>query len=739
MSVAVSMFGSAVQMTESCTRFRTPRLRDIAACLVVALFLALPDTTANATTTITGAEDTNAPLVVTPDTDPLVTPFDTAGIYAVGFIQRMPVSKTIARVTIGDFASSDACTTPAEVRLSVLEEPSGTFEGGSPLQLALSSDVALPADLGEVTFDLPTSVTLVKGKAYLFRITGDSTACRSARQRTWAHNGGQVDNGPDPCAGRPRLDVGMSGLPMRLWHSAGESDRVEECAGAQTFDPTMPTGWLLTTRSGGSRGIVSWQLPAGNAVPATGCSSFQGAGVHWVFWKTIESSGTTYDKWVCQWTQFTAPNATVSDGWYHGAPWVGARDGRPRDIYLRLDTIDYGVLLERYVPQLRYHFAESYRADSAWIATLPLPPFSGDADESNNLERESGAILAAADPLLGYPQLSLDMLPGRAATGELYPSGGPALDSDRIDFRNDSYQDDAAAMHANSGLANRVYARAVQGADGKLWLQYWFFYYYNEGILGFGDHEADWEMIQIGLKADLTPDIATYAQHSGTETCLWERVPKYNGPSGTAPVVFVELGSHASRFYADPVASYDAESGGERVRPTIEREIGNAEPGWANWRGRWGGSVTEINSPGEQSGPKWDDPTVFSTEGGCPAQASGAVTARRRSTAAVRWPHKRTPPAPRLTAKRSGQHVLIRFRYSRRQWKRLPRKAGLVLAVRGSTKKSLPRSVIFRIRHRAGRRQLALPLSASPYVVQGQTLTRAGAQSRPVAVPLHSP
>jgi hypothetical protein len=53
------------------------------------------------------------------------------------------------------------------------------------------------------------------------------------------------------------------------------------------------------------------------------------------------------------------------------------------------------------VPQLRYHFAESYRADSAWTAALPLPPISGDADRSNNLERQNGAILAAADAVFG--------------------------------------------------------------------------------------------------------------------------------------------------------------------------------------------------------------------------------------------------------------------------------------------------------------------------------------------------
>jgi hypothetical protein len=60
-------------------------------------------------------------------------------------------------------------------------------------------------------------------------------------------------------------------------------------------------------------------------------------------------------------------------------------------------------LAERYRPQLRYHFAEVYRADSAKTATLPLLFSDSDPDNSNNLERENGAILAAANPFLGYP------------------------------------------------------------------------------------------------------------------------------------------------------------------------------------------------------------------------------------------------------------------------------------------------------------------------------------------------
>jgi hypothetical protein len=197
--------------------------------------------------------------------------------------------------------------------------------------------------------------------------------------------------------------------------------------------------------------------------------------------------------------------------------------------------------------------------------------------------------------------------------------------------------------------------------------------------------------------------------------------------------VFVGLGAHTSEFWPSLVESYAAESGSERVRPTIEQQIGDVAPGWANWRGRWGGSeVQTISSPGKQ-GAKWDNPTGFNDSAGpCPVQASGAVTARSGALPRLRVPSTRRLPAPRLTAKRSGHRAVIRYRFTQRQWNRLPRRAGLVLAVRGNKRGSLPRNVLFQLHRRTGRRLLGLPQSRGPYLVLGQTLGVSGAQSRPV-------
>ena len=67
-----------------------------------------------------------------------------------------------------------------------------------------------------------------------------------------------------------------------------------------------------------------------------------------------------------------------------------------------------------------------------------------------------------------------------------------------------------------------MYGHAVVDSKNDLWLQYWFWYFYNDynligSFLKAGLHEGDWEMIQIRLR-DETPDLAIYAQHATAET-----------------------------------------------------------------------------------------------------------------------------------------------------------------------------------------------------------------------------
>ena len=102
------------------------------------------------------------------------------------------------------------------------------------------------------------------------------------------------------------------------------------------------------------------------------------------------------------------------------------------------------------------------------------------------------------------------------------------------------------------GTPTTSYAHVVTeaGKPGKLALQYWFYYAFNDFN---NKHESDWEMIQLmfdaGSAADAlktSPIEVGYSQHSGAERAAWDdsKLEK----QGTHPVVYAAAGSHANFF-----------------------------------------------------------------------------------------------------------------------------------------------------------------------------------------------
>ena len=104
------------------------------------------------------------------------------------------------------------------------------------------------------------------------------------------------------------------------------------------------------------------------------------------------------------------------------------------------------------------------------------------------------------------------------------------------------------------GLPSVAYAHITTeaGVPGKLALEYWFYYYFNDFN---NKHESDWEGIQLVFDADSVgealgtePTEVGYAQHEGGERAGWddEKLEKV----GDHPVVYPAAGSHAS-YYTD--------------------------------------------------------------------------------------------------------------------------------------------------------------------------------------------
>ena len=152
-----------------------------------------------------------------------------------------------------------------------------------------------------------------------------------------------------------------------------------------------------------------------------------------------------------------------------------------------------------------------------------------------------------------------------------------------------------------------VYAHVSteHGFPGKLALQYWFFYVFNDWN---NLHEGDWEMIQLVFDASTpaqalqrTPVEVGYSQHEGAERAAWDD-DKLERVDGTHPVVHPAAGSHAN-FYGEAlylgssaeqgVGCDDTRGPTFDVRPAV-RTIPSDQTRartyfpWIAFEGRWG-------------------------------------------------------------------------------------------------------------------------------------------------------
>ena len=149
------------------------------------------------------------------------------------------------------------------------------------------------------------------------------------------------------------------------------------------------------------------------------------------------------------------------------------------------------------------------------------------------------------------------------------------------------------------------YWRAVDG--GRLrWCQFWTFWLYNPKVYaGFGAHEGDWEMVQLGcsdLEGD-RPILMTFSQHSGGAKREYWSVELHDG----RPVVYVARDSHA--LYPTPMRDVtdQADGAGEQL-DVYWHEFG----AWSDWPGRWGNSD---NSPSALSGRRaWQAPHAYHSQ-----------------------------------------------------------------------------------------------------------------------------
>ena len=167
---------------------------------------------------------------------------------------------------------------------------------------------------------------------------------------------------------------------------------------------------------------------------------------------------------------------------------------------------------------------------------------------------------------------------------------------------------------------------------GKLAVQYWFFYTFNDFT---NKHEGDWEMAQVNFDA-ATPEQALktgpyqvdYAQHAGGERAAWDD-PKL-AKDGTHPLEYIATGAHAGFFQRKLYLGKGGTAvfGCEDTRSATEQfslqTVVLPDPpvpvdsqfAWLNFQGRWGQLQPSVNNgplgPANADREVWTHPITWS-------------------------------------------------------------------------------------------------------------------------------
>jgi hypothetical protein len=302
----------------------------------------------------------------------------------------------------------------------------------------------------------------------------------------------------------------------------------------------------------------------------------------------------------------------------------------------------------------------------------------------------------------------------------VYSDGRAAAQTDFLDEADTGRQQDAQRLRTQ-GYADRVYGR-VAVSQGRTWLQYWLFYYFNpQSVFGIGAHEGDWEYVQLGLDADGRPEVATYAQHGRGEACPWSAAER---TTTGAPVVYAARQSHASYYTAglNPRGALPDDSHfgrGYQVRPTLE-VVGDATP-WLAWRGRWGGTSGSPAAPRRQT--MWLDATRFHSEASPCSVAAGAPPAAPAATGV---------PAPSVRIVPQGGRLRVEDSFAALPGAPERRPVRLLVTVAPAGRPEVVTSGTFAVGGSEGAHVVSVPPRAEAIDVQVTAFSRTGAASATV-------
>jgi hypothetical protein len=246
----------------------------------------------------------------------------------------------------------------------------------------------------------------------------------------------------------------------------------------------------------------------------------------------------------------------------------------------------------------------------------------------------------AVDPLFGRSDVRLVDSNGRLirtapAAADLYGRS----DRTYLDFPGSpldpgcTYEQWAGRLFAGKPTAAYAHVVTEPGKPGKLALQYWLYYPFNDWN---NKHESDWEMIQLMFDAstasealERSPTEVGYSQHEGAERAAWDddKLQK----RAAHPIVFPGRGSHANYFEQSVWLGHSAQEGfgcdnttaPSRMVQTQAVLFPDAAPSsaaapfaWLAYGGHWGQKEHGPNTgpTGPNTKQQWTEPVSWSED-----------------------------------------------------------------------------------------------------------------------------
>jgi hypothetical protein len=195
-----------------------------------------------------------------------------------------------------------------------------------------------------------------------------------------------------------------------------------------------------------------------------------------------------------------------------------------------------------------------------------------------------------------------------------------------------TYEEDGRRFAEGAPSVAYAHITGEEGVSGKLALEYWFYYYFNDFN---NKHESDWEGIQVVFDVDTVeealltePSEVGYAQHEGGEGADWddEKLEKV----GDHPVVYPAAGSHASYFSdrlwlgrsaSEGIGCDDSTGPSNQVQLAAvavpsEPQSADGNLAWLAYEGLWGEKERAPNNgpTGPNTKDRWLQPIAWQDE-----------------------------------------------------------------------------------------------------------------------------